>query len=134
MPSIEYVYKAKDILKVTDGDTFWLYLNVGFYETHLTNIRLLDYDCPELNRGSAFEKERASVAKAITTEFLANGVLSGSLYVRTEKDPDSFGRWLGEVWIETATSYRLLGKALEELNLATVWPTRWREVYDKGAV
>lgn len=57
----------------------------------------------------------------------------GTLWVRTEPDPDDFGRWLGEVWAEDEDgTKRLLGEYLRGLGLASVWPTRWRDEYEKG--
>lgn len=120
-----YVYKVVSVVKITDGDTYWLRLDVGFRQEILVDLRLLGYDCPEMNRGSLFEKAQAKKAKALAEDFFrADGIM-----VRTEKDPDSFGRWLGEV--RNTTTGELLGEVLRSEGLASVWPTRWAEEFDQ---
>jgi endonuclease YncB( thermonuclease family) len=124
-----YVYRVTDIVKVTDGDTAWLRLDPGFRQSILVNVRLLGYDTPERNRGSVYEKQQAQAARAFTVGFLAT---ERTLWIRTEKDPDDFGRWLGDIWYEDSTGEHHLGPALEQIQLATPWPTRWRTVYDQA--
>lgn len=132
MTTLPYIYKVTDIVKVTDGDTYWLRLDVGFRQEILIDCRLSGYDCPERNSGSAFEKEQAVKATEVATDFLLRW--PGDLWVRTEKDPDSFGRWLGEVWREDANGARTrLGDILRLRNLASIWPIRWREEFDQDA-
>jgi endonuclease YncB( thermonuclease family) len=134
--SKQYVYRVSEIVKVTDADTLWARVDVGFRETILVNIRLLGYDAPERNKGSAFEKAQARVATAAAIDFLKlMGAPGCSLWVRTEKDPDDFGRWLGDVWLESDGDQwpeRHLGAELHSHGLASVWPTRWRDEFDKA--
>lgn len=131
--TIPYVYPVSEVVRVVDGDTYWLRLDVGFRETLLVNVRLSGFDCPELRSGSAYERAQGAVARDFAASFFRD--LAGDhLYIRTEKDPDDFGRWLGDVWIDPPDGTAVhLGARLYELNLATRWPTRWREVYDTGA-
>lgn len=129
MTSQQYVYRVARVEKVTDGDTFWLHLDIGFRETLLIDCRLDGWDCPETNRGSDYEKQQAKAATALTTDFLTNP--AAPLWVRTEKDPDDFGRWLGDVWQETGDGTQThLGDVLAAQQLASPWPTRWHEMYD----
>lgn len=128
MTTNQYVYKVKAVEKVTDGDTFWLHLDVGFRETELACIRLDGYDCPELRSGSDFEKQKGIEARDATASFFAKNI--GYLWCQTEKDPDNFGRWLGKVWFETENVILDLGQWLELQELATIWPERWHERYD----
>jgi endonuclease YncB( thermonuclease family) len=131
MTTREYAYRISAVEKVTDGDTFWLRLDVGFRETLLVDCRLDGWDCPETNRGSDYEKQQAKVAKQVTADFLTNVPTDAVLWVRTEKDPDDFGRWLGDVWQETPDGTQThLGGVLGAQQLASVWPTRWHEEYD----
>jgi endonuclease YncB( thermonuclease family) len=124
-----FVYQVADVLRIVDGDTFWLYCSVGFHETVLVDVRLLGFDCPEKNSGDDYEKQQAAKATAVTVEFLTTA--PGVLWVRTEKDPDSFGRWLGEVWREADDGTRtLLGDVLRAEGLASIWPTRWHEEFE----
>lgn len=138
MTSKQYVYRVSEVVKVTDGDTYWLRVDVGFRETILVNIRLNGYDCPERNRGTQHEKTEAIRAKSIATEFLEpiTPIPDSSLWVRTERDPDNFGRWLGDVWLESDGDQwpeRHLGAELRSQGLASIWPTRWRDEWDKPA-
>ncbi len=134
MTTRAYTYRIVEVVKVTDADTFWLQLDVGFRQTLLVNIRLHGYDAPERNRGSAHEKAEAIRATSLATEFLAPSVPrpGASLWVRTEKDPDDFGRWLGDIWLESDGDQwpeRHLGAELRSHGLASLWPTRWRDEY-----
>lgn len=132
----EYVYRIAAVEKVTDGDTYWLHLDVGFRQMQLTHLRLLNYDTPEVNRGSDFEKSEAQRATAVVHEFFAQ---PGVHWCCTAKDPDNFGRWLAEIWSETLVQTESglhvqrmwLHDVLMKQELATAWPTRWREVYDQ---
>lgn len=131
MTTQAYVYRVAEVVKVTDGDTYWLRLDVGFRALLLIDCRLLGWDAPEMNRGSAFEKQRARVAQQVATDWLTAAIVKG-LWIRTEKDPDDFGRWLGDLWTENADGSVAdhLGLALASQSLASAWPTRWHEVYD----
>lgn len=129
MSSQPYVYPITQVVKVTDGDTYWFRVDVGFRALVLVNCRLLGFDCPERTKGSAFERFEGAEATMVADEFLNE---PGSLWVRTEKDPDSFGRWLGEVWREDGDERVLLGDMLRAKKLASVWPTRWHEEFDQA--
>lgn len=129
MTERQYVYKITEVVKVVDGDSYWLRVDVGFRQENLINVRLMGYDCPEAHRGTPYEKERAIAAREIASQFLS--MKAAVLYVRTEKDPDSFGRWLGDIWWSTDRDEEdvHIGAYLKNLRLASVWPTRWREEF-----
>jgi endonuclease YncB( thermonuclease family) len=127
MTTQQFVFKIADIVKVTDGDSVWIRCDVGFRHWALVNIRLLGWDTPEKNSKNLHERNEAKVAMLMTSAFLSEG--PGQLWVRTEKDPDSFGRWLGDIWREDKDDERHLGDALAHEGLATPWPMRWRERY-----
>lgn len=130
MTERQYVYKITEVVKVTDGDTYWLRVDVGFRGTLLINVRLMGYDCPEARRGSEYERAQAVAARDAAETFLTRVTLDS--WVRTEKDPDNFGRWLGHIWQEPEPGVVWpLGNWLRDLKLASVWPTRWREEFDK---
>ena len=128
MPSEQYIFRIVTVLRVVDGDSVWVQCDAGFRQTTLANIRLLGYDTPERNKGSVHEKAEARRAHAVTAEFLAR--TDGDLWIRTEKDPDVFGRWLGDIWLETGDTKRHLGAELRAAGLASIWPRRWREEFD----
>lgn len=129
-----YMFRVTKVEKVTDGDTYWLRVDVGFRQEVLVNIRLLGYDTPEKYQGGAFEKSEAQRAASEARAWLDSRMhLAGaSVWVRTEKDPDNFGRWLGDVWVESDGDQwpeEHLGAALRSLDLASIWPERWREEF-----
>lgn len=94
-------YKAK-CLRVVDGDTVDLEVDMGFktYSTH--RFRLLGIDTPELRRGTEEQKVAGRAAAKRVRELLFpdgdEGSLSHPLVIFTEKS-DSFGRWLAEIFI-----------------------------------
>lgn len=133
MPSRPYLYRVAEVVKVTDGDTYWLRLDIGFRQTLLVNLRLLGYDCPERTRGSTREKMQAVRATDAARTFLSPDDPDATMWVRTEKDPDDFGRWLGDIWLESDGDRwpeRHLGAELRSQELASIWPTRWRDEFD----
>jgi endonuclease YncB( thermonuclease family) len=119
---------ALTLVRDVDGDTFWLSVDydVGFrqHSTFVQEIRLGGADCPEKHKGSVFERSEAVRAQNLTTGWLR----SHTLAMRSEPIPDDFGRWLGYVWDATTGVY--LVDDLAAAGLATIWPTRWRQVYD----
>jgi endonuclease YncB( thermonuclease family) len=129
MTDRQYVYRITEVVKVTDGDTYWLKVDVGFRMEALINVRLLGFDCPERNKGSEFERARGKVATTLTWSWLSTREVT--YWVRTEKDPDDFGRWLGEIWFEDGTTTVHLGDHLRNYRLASVWPTRWRDEFER---
>lgn len=91
-----YIFKAK-VLRVIDGDTLVIDLDMGF-ETHtIKRVRLLGVDTPE--RGQVNYNE--------AKEFTTGTVLGKDVYVQTYK-ADAFGRYLADVWYrEGDNEYRL---------------------------
>lgn len=132
MTDRQYVYKITEIVKVTDGDTYWVRCDVGFRQEILINVRLADYDCPEAHKGTLYEKTKAKEAREVAETWLLSE--SRQLWIRTEKDPDNFGRWLGHIWDEWPDgTIHALGGYLRRVGLASLWPTRWRDEFNKGA-
>ena len=122
-----YVYKISSIERIVDGDTYDLHVDVGFHATFASRFRLRGWDTPELRRGSEFEKQSAVSATRFVERWFEVERLD-QYRIRTHKS-DSFGRWLCDIWRSGSTSD--LGEALHRADLATPWPTRWRDVFDK---
>lgn len=118
---MDYTYRLGRVERVTDGDTFWVHLDVGFRTTVLAHCRLNAADCPELRGTDPVERAAGQEARDYVAEFLA-----WPCTVTTHKDPDSFGRWLVDVRRDAGPD---LATALTAAGLATYWPTRWRDVY-----
>lgn len=130
----EYVYRVRSVERITDGDTYWLYVDTGFRNTLLVHGRLNGYDTPERYRGSDFEKAEAKRAQEFVVVWFAERLNDSRVFLQSEKDPDNFGRWLVKVWAERDYLHSVvLGNALINEDLASLWPVRWKEVYDNGS-
>lgn len=86
-----YTYHAK-LLRVIDGDTIEVFLDLGHDIWVKRKLRILDLDTPEMRIKE--QRERAIEAK----EYLQANI-SEDLTVRTI-ETDSFGRWLSDVWYQ----------------------------------
>ena len=76
-----------EVVKVVDGDTVDVVVDLGFRVTCYQRLRLLGVDTPERNEPGWAE------ATAFTKSLLPVGQ---KVYIRTEK-ADSFGRYLAEL-------------------------------------
>jgi len=100
-----YVYSAV-CLRVIDGDTIEAEIDYGFKQKGIWKIRLLRIDCPEI-REKGGEEARNYVFKKIEGK---------EIIVKSQK-PDSFGRYLGEIYyyqdkIQINLNQELLDKKL----------------------
>lgn len=96
---------AARVLRVIDGDTLVVDLDLGLGITARQTVRLLGVNTPELRGDDA-------AAGAAAKVFVASLTLGLDVLVRTHKDrDDKYGRLLAEIWAH--------GKSLaEELRLA----------------
>lgn len=123
-----YVYRLKEVVRIVDGDTYDLILDVGFHQQQASRFRLADYDTPEIfwNRATELEKSKGQEAIKAVTDWLITKQFEEkvTVYAKTS-EADSFGRWLVDLFTEDSH----LGEELAAQGLATEWPTRWRDVY-----
>ena len=89
-----YQYKVKEVLRVVDGDTLDLLIDLGFDLTLKQRVRLLYVDTPELRSRDLEEKVAARAAKVFVEEV----VKDSDITVNTTK-ADSFGRYLAEIFV-----------------------------------
>jgi micrococcal nuclease len=87
-----YRYRA-ELIRVVDGDTVDLKVDLGFYLSAALRFRVLGLDTPELRGGTPETKAKARRAKEFVLDLLSS---AAAIYIKTEK-ADSFGRWLAEV-------------------------------------
>ncbi|WP_210185673.1 thermonuclease family protein [Bauldia litoralis] len=94
-----YLYRA-EVVRVVDGDTIDVDIDLGFYIwIRKQRIRMLDIDAPEM-RGES------KVVGAAATEYLKTLIDGKEVILRTSKGKDgadrddSFGRWLGTVYLD----------------------------------
>jgi endonuclease YncB( thermonuclease family) len=103
-----YRYLAT-LISAHDGDTFTLNVDLGFHTHAYINVRLLGWNCPELSQPGGPE------ARDLATSLLTNAT---QLIIETEKDAQTFARWLGRVFVDGQD----LGALLEAHHLATKRP------------
>lgn len=83
-----YDYAVQRVIKVVDGDTVDLSLDLGFYLSTGLRFRLLGCDAPE------HKEDGWAECKQLLTDWLAHP----GIRARTLK-ADSFGRWLADLYI-----------------------------------
>ncbi len=104
-----YTYKAK-VVKIIDGDTMDVKIDVGFNTHIFKRIRLLGVDTWEL-RGS--EKEKGQVAKEYVEQIMR--ICEGEVFIQTEMDAEGkYGRLLAWVWSRRVGDYVCLNEDLLE--------------------
>lgn len=100
-------YRVAQVMRVVDGDTVDLSIDVGFYLHAGLRFRLLGIDTPERGQPGAAE------ATAYTRRWLDNNLSLADVGVElraTTWRADSFGRWLADVYsFDTTTGIRVAG-------------------------
>ena len=95
-----YCYRAK-VVKVVDGDTIDVDIDVGFYTTLRKRLRFLGIDTWEV-RG--VEKEKGLIAKQRLIELLDD--VDNQVVVQTKMDATGkYGRVLAWVWTIKETNW-----------------------------
>jgi micrococcal nuclease len=94
-----YEYRVKNVLKVVDGDTIDVDIDLGFNISYTQRVRLAGIDTPESRTRDLYEKKLGLESKDWLKGALSN---AKSIVIRTEK-PDStekFGRILGWLFVD----------------------------------
>lgn len=88
-----YNYDA-DLVRVVDGDTTYLTIDLGFHIKTTVSFRLLGINAPEM-KGSTHDAGLAA------KEHLASLLSKGKLNVVTSKplSTDKYGRWLVKIFV-----------------------------------
>jgi micrococcal nuclease len=96
-----YEYKAM-VMKVVDGDTYDVMIDLGFDVRYKARLRLYGYDAPEV-RGE--EREQGLIMAA----FVREAILGKMVTIKTYKDAkEKWGRYLADVILEDGTSLKTL--------------------------
>ena len=85
---MSYVYRHVEVVRVIDGDTVRLDVDMGNSIFWTTNFRLNGIDTPD------DDKTKKNEATQRMIELITNGVSR----IETFK-PDKFGRWLADIYI-----------------------------------
>ena len=89
----DYIRKAK-LIRVIDGDTFEVEIDLGFSILIRRKVRLFGVDCPEM-KGP--HKDKGLEAKDLSSKFFIEN--HGEFLLLSHSDKiDNFGRILAEVW------------------------------------
>ena len=93
-----YEYRVKKVLKIVDGDTIDVDIDLGFSISYAQRVRLAGIDTPESRTRDLAEKALGLESKKKLEEILLG---AEDIVIRTEK-PDStekFGRILGWLFV-----------------------------------
>jgi micrococcal nuclease len=88
-----YEYKVKEVVKVVDGDTIDVVIDLGFDLSKKERVRLAGIDTPESRTRDLEEKKLGLEAKEHLSTNLTN---AKQLIISTEKD-GKYGRMLGTI-------------------------------------
>ena len=91
-----YEYRIKKVVKVVDGDTLDLEIDLGFSLTKKERCRVAGIDTPECRTRDREEKQYGMAAKVYMAGMLKNAT---NLRVKTEKD-GKYGRMLGWIYCD----------------------------------
>lgn len=90
-----------DLIRVVDGDTVFLQVDLGFRTYGTYEFRLYGLNCPEMNT------PEGQIAKRFTEDWFIKFGPAGQnarLLVDSYKNPEKYGRWLGVVYVEGGES------------------------------
>ena len=91
-----FTYKAQ-LIKVIDGDTLDVLIDLGFNISVKKRIRLFGIDTPEIRTKDLIEKEKGLIVKNRLIEILSK---SNNEFFITSHGLGKYGRCLGELFIE----------------------------------
>lgn len=90
-----YEYRVAEVVRVVDGDTIYVDLDLGFGVTKHAKVRLIGIDTPEL-RGRGKEKGLAA-RDFVDSWFELHHPTRELVLCRTSKDrTGKYGRWLAD--------------------------------------
>lgn len=99
MPDIDlWTYRAK-FVRAVDGDTVVMTLDLGFRVAATHSIRLAGVDAPEMFTGTDREEGIEARDRLLAWLIYFDDPDSWPFLVRTERDRQSFNRYIGEVWV-----------------------------------
>lgn len=93
-----YEYFVKDIIKVVDGDTVDILIDLGFNIFTKQRIRLSNIDTPEIFTKNLQEKEQGLKAKNFVIEFFNKSKNEGHNITLMTTVDDKYGRMLGTIF------------------------------------
>lgn len=89
------------VVKVVDGDTVKLDVDLGYKIHFVDNFRLADVDTPEVYgvKKDSEQYKAGKAASAFTKQWLADhDDAEGNVIVVSKKDEGKYGRWIITIW------------------------------------
>ncbi len=111
-----YIYNGT-VIRVIDGDSVWLEVDVGFHMSYKYNFRLGGINTPELRSSDPVEKAKAYDAKARLQELLPVGQ---HVTVATGK-PGKYGRWIADLFLDFGPNQQHINQMLVDEGHAVVY-------------
>lgn len=101
MKTSRYQYPSCRVLRVVDGDTVDLLINLGFDILTEKRVRLFGIDAPETRTRDLEEKKKGFETRdRLTALIVGKGVVLANARVDLESyEWDKYGRVLGVLWI-----------------------------------
>ena len=117
-----YEYRVKQVVKVVDGDTIDVVIDLGFDISYTSRVRLAGIDTPESRTTDAREKILGVEVKEYLKKALEGAT---DIVIRTEKvdSSEKYGRILGWLFVNKETG----SLNMELVNKGYAW------TYDGGA-
>jgi len=98
MEKLDYKFYA-EILKIKDGDTAKVLVDLGFSVFCIQSIRIKGLNAPELNKSEESKAGKASRDYLMTLLPVGSKVL-----IKTEKYRQSFTRYVGDIYREDGSN------------------------------
>lgn len=111
-----YNYRCK-LLRVIDGDTIEVDVDLGFYTWRKITLRLADIDAPEVRTKDLDEKKEGIKSTEFLKDIISKNNEDSFIYIES-KGVDDFGRSIATVYTEDGFNVNLL---LLESGLAKKW-------------
>ena len=105
----DFSYRVNKVIKVVDGDTIDVILDMGFDIMYKQRVRLFGIDTPESRTRDLEEKKYGLLSKKFLQEHLKSASRIG---IKTYKGDETgkFGRILGDVWCDGVSVNKLMCK------------------------
>jgi micrococcal nuclease len=95
----DFSYRVKKVIKVIDGDTIDVMLDMGFDILYKQRVRLFGIDTPESRTRDLVEKRYGLKSKKFLQDKLKK---AKKILIKTHKGEETgkFGRILGDIWCD----------------------------------
>ena len=105
----DFSYRVNKVIKIVDGDTIDVMLDLGFDIMYKSRVRLFGIDTPESRTRDKVEKKYGLMSKKFLQDELKN---AKKISIKTYKGEETgkFGRILGEIFVDGININELMCK------------------------